>query len=110
MRRYIDADVLKEVWEEPTDWLNKEQVLRHYTWFNAVVDSIPTADVAPVVHGRWIEKDVTDDLGAKVITAWQSCKCSVCEKYLTTPYMYFFTGYAYCPNCGAHMMEGVEDD
>ena len=65
------------------------------------IKDLPTADVAPVVHGRWEEKEVTDDLGAKVITEWQSCKCSVCGKYLTTPYMYFFTGYAYCPNCGS---------
>ena len=70
---------------------------------------MPTADVVPVVHGRWEEREVTDDLGAKVITEWQSCKCSVCGKYLTTPYMYFFTGYAYCPNCGASMMDGGED-
>ena len=51
---------------------------------------MPTADVAPVVHGRW--KRVGD-------TAWEcsACGCISCCKG------------AYCPDCGASMMEGAED-
>ena len=48
MSRYIDAEDLKMEligWEtEPTD----EDIER-------VIDNMPTADVAPVVHGRWLQ-------------------------------------------------------
>lgn len=56
-------------------------------------------DAEPIRHGKWIEQ--------KVITVnkviWQSAKCSVCGKYHVIPYMYYFSNYDYCPNCGAKM-------
>lgn len=55
--------------------------------------NIPAADVAPVRHGRWIErKSFHADGGV-------SAKCSVCKndvQYLGNPLNY-------CPNCGAKM-------
>lgn len=50
--------------------------------------------------GEWLEKEVNSD---KVIEEWQSARCSVCDKYHTTPYMYYFSNYKFCPNCGARM-------
>lgn len=100
---YSDAKVK----EDEEIMVRADSAMAAFIECKLTIDKQPTADVVPVVHGRWEEKEVTDDLGAKVITEWQSCKCSVCGKYLTTPYMYFFTCYAYCPNCGAHM-EGAE--
>lgn len=68
--------------------------------------SIPAADVAPVVHGRWIEQE--DPMLDIYYT------CSVCEEdfYIeTTGYtekdMFLYT---YCPNCGAKMDGGNEND
>lgn len=58
--------------------------------------------------GKWVEKEVThiDDLKAKdIITGWQSARCIECGKYHTTPYMYYFSDYDFCPNCGADMRE-----
>ena len=57
-------------------------------------DRFPTADVAPVTHGEWIE----DDYGYN--------HCSACgwewdEPESVTPY---------CPHCGAKMGEGEIDD
>ena len=52
--------------------------------------------------GKWEEKAVSDE---KVIDEWQSARCSVCGKYHTAPYMYYFDNYNYCPNCGARMTE-----
>ena len=73
------------------------------TWAKAicVLHDMPTADVAPVVHGRWIERE--DPMLDTYYT------CSVCKEdfYIET------TGdaskdlfmYTYCPSCGAKMDE-----
>ena len=50
------------------------------------------ADVAPVVHGRWIE-----DEGE----GYHGIHCSRCE--FSIPYGNVMMGYNFCPNCGAKM-------
>lgn len=57
--------------------------------------------------GKWVEQKVIED--GKAIEEWQSAKCSVCGKYHTTPYLYNFDDFNYCPNCGAMMKERRED-
>lgn len=60
---------------------------------------------------KWLEKEVLSKLdGELLIEEWQSARCSACGKYHTTPYMYYFYDYKYCPNCGARMdVEESED-
>ena len=61
-------------------------------------------------HGEWEEKETFrngDD--EPIIEEWQSAMCSVCHKYHTTPYMYYFNNYNFCPNCGAQM-KGADDE
>lgn len=53
------------------------------------IETLPTADVAPVVHGRWI---ATHD---------EFCSCSLC-KY---PVCVAWGQTNYCPHCGAKMDE-----
>ena len=60
-----------------------------------MIYEMPTADVAPVRHGRWLD-------GKCTICGWE--EPDVCtwlgydsEAWIETPY---------CPNCGAKMMEG----
>lgn len=55
---------------------------------------IPAADVAPVVHGRWIYDKKA-----------QRPYCSVCKGYF---YGATNSPMSYCPNCGAKMDGGVE--
>ena len=57
------------------------------------VDKIPSADVAPVRHGRWM--DVESDDGCIV---WH---CSVCDYPVKT--IGGYPSYRYCPMCGARM-------
>lgn len=64
-----------------------------------MIGHLPTID--PVKHGRWEEKTVNTCR----IDEWQSARCSVCGRYHTTPYMYYFTDFKYCPNCGKPMEE-----
>lgn len=51
------------------------------------------ADVAPVVHGRWIRKQST---------TIETTKCSVCGKVFQA----YYSDYQYCPRCGAKMDGG----
>ena len=59
-------------------------------------------------RGEWLERDVIDEPKGKHITQWQSARCSVCGRYHTTPYLYSFTHYNFCPNCGVDMREETE--
>ena len=57
--------------------------------------NIFSADVVPVVHGRWINE------GVYVTTAYGSLdvyRCSVCDREITIDDFD-----SYCPNCGARM-------
>ena len=53
---------------------------------------LPAADVAPVVHGKWIYKKEW----GRLITN----ECSVCKQILTTQNGELMN---YCPHCGAKM-------
>lgn len=59
--------------------------------------------------GEWLEKEVHGADEETGIVEWQSAKCSNCGKYHTTPYMYYFTHYDYCPNCGLKMGDMKDD-
>ena len=74
-----------------------------------VVYSIPIADVAPVVHGRWIpsESDFDDDDTLFDVEEWCDWQCSACREdicYDDPMPMKFLP--KYCPNCGAKMDGG----
>ena len=59
-----------------------------------MIEDMPTADVAPVVHGRWVEKEK--------YTFGIMYDCSLCEDRILD------NGHPwnYCPNCGAKMDGG----
>jgi len=63
-------------------------------FLNHAIDNIPAADVRPVVRGRW-EWDVLD--GTPGYRPVVLC-CSNCHRVS-------FSGWDYCPNCGADMRE-----
>lgn len=62
------------------------------------ISDIPSADVAPVVHGRW------EWLGSnRLVTDCMCGTCSACKarsKYIVNTML--------CPNCGARMDGGKE--
>lgn len=59
------------------------------------IGDAPAADVAPVVHGRWIDPE--DDDGG---TLWHCSKCGYPVKTIAKP------NCNYCPKCGCKMREG----
>lgn len=63
---------------------------------HALIDSVPTADVAPVRHGRW---ENINDL--------ECFKCSCCGEYANQPWgKDGAIMFSYCPNCGCKMDGG----
>lgn len=63
--------------------------------FEAAINAIPAADVAPVVHGVWACVNKIDP-----ISGYRCSKCRRIVGFDLTPY---------CPNCGAKMDGGDND-
>ena len=104
MSRYIDADTLAEMVEEEFDDLVVYDVPpdEAVADFCDIIDSCPTVDVAPVVHGRWIlSTDMT-----------YMPQCSNCGRHPFKGYIPSIEEvkrvYKHCPVCGAKMDESEE--
>lgn len=99
MPRYIDADLILPEMESKLD-MQELYLPIHFQEF--IVDEIPSADVSPVHHGRWVDEY---DCG------YTTPHCSECgEIALTkeeTSYDYVYS--SYCPHCGAKM-DGKENE
>ena len=87
MPRYINADKARET-------ATIDLIVHH-------IDRQPTADVAPVVHGRWKpEYEIremyysSDDVERYKVP--DGFSCGVCAKWSSVRT-------TYCPNCGARM-------
>ena len=65
-------------------------------YLREIIESVPAADVVPVVNGRWKQTE------APFMNEYE--ECSVCG--YRTVWGYRFN---YCPNCGAKM-DGGEDN
>ena len=100
MSKYTDTDALKELIDGGYD-LDFDEVPETKRELLRMIDEQSTTDVQEVKHGKWEERKVVEN--KKIIEEWQSAKCSVCGKYHTTPYLYYFDDFNYCPNCGAKM-------
>ena len=94
--RLIDAD---ELYTQFTD----DNYMTAKATVRGAIKNAPTIDTEPVKHGEWEEKETHLNEGDCEITEWQSARCSKCGKYHTTPYMYSFDNFNFCPNCGAQM-------
>ena len=108
--RYIDADELSStMYEEAiekgndlTKWDSGCWI--RYKFFENVLNKIPTADVAPVKHGKWLYC-WSSDLCAEFekYQGFQSAKCSVCNISQSINTYQHKAQYNYCPYCGAKM-------
>ena len=102
MAEYIEREALRDS-VESIDWYsvyrgklttgaNSENALYKANDIYSAIDNAPAADVAPVVHGRWIYDKKA-----------QRPYCSVCKGYF---YGATNSPMSYCPNCGTKMDEG----
>ena len=103
--RPIDADALKETiskyeFNAPNERYKQggECMLNFY--MPKIIDDAPTIVAEPVKHGKWIKKRERawfDNL----YEVYYSCSC--CNDIV-------YRMYNYCPNCGAKMDLGEEDE
>ena len=102
MAEYIERGALEIDLNGRLDFLGDlNGIDDHYTmgFFEAVIRAkeFPSADVAPVRHGRWIEQEK--------YTFGTMYDCSICGNRILD------NGHSwnYCPNCGAKMDEEVSE-
>ena len=94
-REAISEEIRKYYYKNPPNFSYGEGFARGLDRAQRAILDAPAADVAPVVHGRWIDmressKDVPE------------CKCSECGCVIIG------LEKNYCPNCGARM-DGNDD-
>ena len=94
-KRLIDANaVLKWLEEitEPTEWIVSQY---NADWIWGMIDSQPTVEAVPVVHGRWEQRKILDWFGTKICF-----RCTECKTH-------WDANTNFCPNCGAKMDGGT---
>ena len=92
MAEYIEREALK-------DKLHKRLLNGNIlAWLCRIVDDCPAADVAPVVHGKWI--DGADSFGAKRGQYRVCSRCNICIPCVSELAAPYWRG---CPNCLARM-------
>lgn len=101
MAEYIEREALEIYLNHRINFLMAENgEYDHYTsGFDdavTIVEDFPSADVAPAVHGRWIEQEK--------YTFGTMYDCSICGDRILD------NGHAwnYCPNCGCRMDGGAD--
>lgn len=88
MPKYIDCEAANlALAEQGFDWDKAKQALA----------SVPAADVAPVVHGKWEVIHIKNH--------WDKARCSACKRVFES----YEWGSNYCPVCGAKMNGGVDN-
>ena len=122
MPRYIDADLILPEMESKFD-MQELYLPAHFQEF--IVDEIPTADVAPVRHGRWIYEVHKENTNFR----WNvTAECSECCDNRKEIWGGFFPNVPdciardvalqsvkqikldnYCPHCGAKMDEKEDE-
>ena len=102
MAEYIDRSVGVSILRAKANMAVLSDAAPYFEKAAQMLEKLPAAEVAPVVHGHWIDKMVRD---------WH---CSECNYQMAK--IRNFDGYCYddkpnfCPNCGADMRGGRVHD
>lgn len=105
MNEYIDRDALCQAVLESQHNNPHPRGMAHiahdceHAHFVAMIDRFPAADVAPVVHGKWIVR--FDGPYNR-----RRCYCSHCGRHNGVGGIAQNQEKPYCPNCGAKMDGG----
>lgn len=99
-RRYIDANELQERLERKKAGIANKRYTEGWNdcmmCVKSMVSKAPTAAVAPVVYGQWLD-------GRCTACGWEEPDSCGYDGYETEPWQHTL----HCPNCGVKM-NGVE--
>ena len=99
-KRLIDANALIAKAHEEMFEYEADQFEAWISWFD-------TVDAVEVVHGRWVDVRGIPSVNRKDVPVVKCSKCEICFCDLINNHHYM---YHYCPNCGAKMDGGNEDE
>lgn len=94
MAEYIEREALMKELSESVEPFNTGSVFR-------TIRKQPAVDVAPVVHGRW-------EYIPQTLNTLSQLRCPFCGWWSIDPSIDGV--YNYCPNCGAKMDGGADND
>ena len=96
---YVDRDKVRDMLHREIEaWGSSAEEIDALLKANDELFKLPEADVAPVVHGRWVL--IETGYGAKIY------ECSECKDDDYWKHHFAWGGEHYCPNCGARMDGG----
>ena len=100
-KEYIEREAIEKAFAEEISTNYLDDYAKGFQAALLAVMSIPTADVAPVRHGRWIEQEQCEE---------NLYSCSACgTEWVTIEGTPKENGMDFCPHCGAKM-DGKERD
>ena len=105
MAEYIEREATIELLQSlgSRDYRREKGTIQEAIKMVSFPEYTPSADVAPVRHGRW-EDSIDEWFGTDVYT------CSKCrESYVLVEGTPKENLWNYCPNCGAKMDGGIEN-
>ena len=102
-KEYIEREALLKTFDDVLKYQEEQDYWAQATTTRLAINKIcnaPTADVAPVRHGEWIDKCARD---------WHCslCDCEIQKVRKVDGYCYDDLP-NYCPDCGAKMSGGKE--
>ena len=118
MAEYIDREATVKLLRSlgSRDYRREKGTIQEAIKMVSFPEYTPSADVAPVRHGRWLDRQKNQGLKDEEIGTvgmvdgepWSSCYCSECGEWLVASDEYAVKG-NYCPNCGAKMDGGADN-
>lgn len=95
-----------------SDYISREETLkaiqpRYAPAINKVlagiIESVPAADVKPVVHGEWV---LGNESWGKIVCS--NCRCEALLESSSISSNMLYAESTYCPHCGAEMGDTPE--
>jgi hypothetical protein len=105
MKEYIEREFIDNLLQKHLDdWCGQEYYATSI--IQDEIDEAPSADVAEVVHGHWINVPPYRALNGSYNKGQE---CSVCHAFFVSPGNTPYSNHPYCCECGAKMNGGNID-